>query len=461
MLRAAPRIASSPRPRRHEANDALKRGYAWIGAVTWFYRLGALSYAVATGLAVLALARLDVPREQGLLVVALTSLMSAVMLIGAMVILFRPFAWTLTIAVLATVVSVVHAVGPNPFGMAALGSAAWAALAWAALVPTYRFHQLIEQHKDMYILHHASAKTRRSLKDRSAEERHARLVGAMNRAAGKAWRSSTAAAALLCVAAGFGAYGVISTMRPSRLSDAVARFEAEWSGGKADGVVQLLPEGVRAVKGERFAGLAAGHWNAELPPLPAAALERDGNFARAEYDVAGIPVEAEWRLSDLDWVLTGLELPVPPLEPKVDALLAAWSSSDIDALVALFSDEAKKRMHDSIQVAARERGWVDLPSDSGDSDRRLFPRRRDRRAEPGARRGRDPVAHAQRRRLAHARSEAPATAQSAVGGSGGRGRGSSACTARRERRASYSCAASARLTSSSIAASRSAPRTFL
>ena len=347
--------------RRHEANDALKRGYAWIGAVTWFYRLGALSYAVATGLAVLALARLDVPREQGLLVVALTSLMSAVMLIGAMVILFRPFAWTLAIAILATAVSVVHALGPNPFGMAALGSAAWAALAWAALVPTYRFHQLIEQHKDMYILHHASAKTRRSVKDRSAEERHARLVGAMNRAAGRAWRASTAAAALLCVAAGFGAYGVIATLRPSRLSDAVARFEAEWSSGEAEGVIQLLPESVRAVKGERFAGLAAGHWNAELPPLPAAALERDGNFARAEYDVAGVPVEAEWRLSDLEWILTGLELPVPPLEPRVDALLAAWSSSDIDALVALFSDDAKERMHDSIQVAARERGWETFP----------------------------------------------------------------------------------------------------
>ena len=67
----------------------------------------------------------------------------------------------LVIAVLATAISTAHFVGPDPFGAAALASAIWAAIAWGALVPTSRFSKLMAEHKDLYIMHHASARTRR------------------------------------------------------------------------------------------------------------------------------------------------------------------------------------------------------------------------------------------------------------------------------------------------------------
>lgn len=110
--------------------------------------------------------------------------------------------------------------------MAFLASTAWAALAWGALVPMFRFKKLIARHRDLYILHHASARTRRSLKGRSAQERHERLVDAMHRAARRARRVSFAEAGAICLASIAGTYAVLTTARPNDLPPLVERFEA-------------------------------------------------------------------------------------------------------------------------------------------------------------------------------------------------------------------------------------------
>jgi len=346
---------------RHQANDALTRAYVWIGSVTWLYRLGALAYAVATAFAVLALARTDVPEGPGVLVVGLTSLLSILMLVGAIVILFQPFAWTLVIAVLATVIATVHIVGPDPLGVAALASAIWAAVAWGALVPTSRFSKLIAEHKDLYIMHHASATTRRSLKGRSAEERHERLLTAMHRAARRAWKVSTGAAALFALVAGFGTHAVLTSMRPGILSNAIASFEAAWNEGGLAPAVEYLPVTIREQQAARLAGVTTGHWGEQLPELPSGQLQRDKDRAWIDYQISGVTMKASWYLNGLEWELLQLDLPVPPLEPSIDLLLEAWEGGEPDAIAALFSEEGRATMLESIVVAARERSWESFP----------------------------------------------------------------------------------------------------
>jgi len=90
--------------------------------------------------------------------------------------------WTVAIAVATTATTVTHLVGPNPFDLAAVGSAIWTLVAFAFLVPTYWFRKQIRKQRDLYIMHFASNEQRRSLRGRSAEERHARLMQVLRRA---------------------------------------------------------------------------------------------------------------------------------------------------------------------------------------------------------------------------------------------------------------------------------------
>ncbi len=347
---------------RRDASEALKSAYRTIGAVTWLYRLGALAYAVATLLAVLALARTDVPPGGGVLVVVLTTLLTVLMLLATMHVVFQPFVWTLAIATLATVVSAVHLLGPNPYGLAVFGSAAWAVVAWATLVPTLRYQRLIATHKDLYVLHHASVGTRRSLKGRTAEARHERLVAAMRRAARRAWKISAAAAVAFVLASALGTYTVLTTKRPQVLSVATAGFEAAWSSSDLEGVGRWFDAGIRAQETARLQGRVDGlGWRDGLPALERGASRNDGDSARLEYEASGVPLVARWVRSGLEWVLVEVELPVPPFEPTYERFLEAWRASDVEGIVAFFSPDSREGMLASIEASVRERGWDSLP----------------------------------------------------------------------------------------------------
>lgn len=350
--------------RRREVNDELRRAHQWIGAVTWAYRLGALAYVVATFFAIVALARTDVPLRPGILVVGLTTLLSVLLAIGAIQILFRPFLWTLVIAVLATAVSVIHHVGPNPLGIGLVGSAAWAALAWLALVPTWRFQQLMQRHKDLYILHHASAQTRRALKGHTAEDRHARLVDAMRRAAWRAWGASVTAALGVVLLGAAGTWMVVTNLRPQVLDDTLERFEAAWNASDLDGVVALFDANVREQRGAWLDGAFEGHgWRTSFPTLPARALERDDErHVRVDYDLGETVLATSWLLNGQVWTLIDLEVPVPPLEPLVARFQEAWGASDPRALVELFAEDARESMYRNVTSSAEGRGWESYPA---------------------------------------------------------------------------------------------------
>jgi len=347
---------------RREAEGALKRAHRWMAAVTLMYRLGAGAYALATMLAVAALARTDVPRGAGVLVVGLTTSLSVLLLMAAMHILFQPFVWTIAVACLATVVSIVHLVGPDPLGVAFLGSAAWAILAWTALVPAFRFRRLIATHKDRYALHHASSRTRHSLRGRSAHERHERLLGAMRRAARRTWKVSAAAAAAMVVASALGTYSVLASARPEEFAPVRARFEAAWNAADLAAVGELFDPKVRAVEAARLAGRVAGHGWGEAPPrLTGGAMREEGASAQVDYELGGVGMRVSWQRVEQRWSLVRVELPVPPLEPALEDFVQAWRDSDPKAIAALFAADVRAEMLASIESAVASRGWDSFP----------------------------------------------------------------------------------------------------
>lgn len=347
---------------RFEANEALKGAYKRITAVTWLYRLGALAYAIATLFAVLALAQPEVPVGAGTLVACLTTLMSVLMLMGALHILFHPIGWTVAIAVMATGVSVVHLVGPNPLDLALIGSATLALLAWAALVPAMRFGHLITTHKDLYILHHSSAQTRRSLKGRTPAERHERLLRAMRRAARRAWKVSTAAAVMVCMAAFLGSYSVLHTLRPHEFEAARASFERAWNGGDLAAVQAFYDPRVRDRESAWLTGALQGHgWSDALPVLQKPRQQDEVGGKRVDYVVADQSMSAEWWKTGVEWKLARLEIPMPPLEPALERFLKSWRASHVEGLASFFSEENRASMQEKLEGAFQRRLWSTLP----------------------------------------------------------------------------------------------------
>lgn len=349
---------------RHEAIDALKRGQQWIGAVRWLYRIGALTYGLVTLFAILALQNTDVPQEAGIVFVGLTTLLTVMMMIGAMRIDFEPFPWTVTIATVATGVAVVHVFGPNPLGLAFPLTFSWAVLLWAAFIPTQNFQRLMKIHQDRYILHHASQSTRRSLKGRTARERHERLVRAMRNAGLKAWKSTAAAAALALMASGFSTYGIVTTRRPPLLDPVRTAFEQAWTVSDVEAVGSYLIEPLRDYKIEWLSGVREGlGWDESLPKLARPTVRGDEatGYVEVDYKVDQITLATAWSLKDRSWTLTQLELPRPPFEGTLQRFLDAWKTSNPQEIVAFYSPENRADMLPVLERSTERLGWVQYP----------------------------------------------------------------------------------------------------
>ena len=362
LTRAAPGSDAAARLRR-EALQALDRASRTIGMVTIGYRLGAAAYAVATCFAVMALARVDVPPGPGRLVVALTTVLSVLLLAGALHLQFHPFLWTCVVAALATAVAAVHWVGPDPLGVAFYASAAWALVAWVGLVPSFRIGRMIAHHRDLYVLHHASARTRRSLKGRTAQERHERLMKAMRRAARRAWRLSAAAAGGVILVSSLSSYLVLAGARPQEFEPSLEAFRAAWSSADPAAVGALFDPRVREVRAARLHGLlAARGWTAPLPALGAGRDQRSDGEVSIEFLLDDTPLTVTWVREGTGWTLVSADLPLPPIEPTLERFAEAWGASDLDVVVTYFAPDVQAEMGARLEAAMEGRSWTALPA---------------------------------------------------------------------------------------------------
>lgn len=351
-----------PAKRRHATVIALKDAGKWAEVVTWLYRLGATAYILAMVLSIVALKFTDVPLGEGLIVVAVTTGMAILMEMGALHMQFKPLPWSVGIAAAATVVTVVHLVGPNPLGVALGATGTLAIFAWGAVYPSRQFGVLISEHRDLYILHHSSSSTRRSLTGRTPEERHERLLRAMRRAARKAWKLSTIISVVLCIISATGTFAVVSQLRPNDFSTALEEFERSWKASDYEAISAQFTERVAKQQSAWLRGSANGFgWEDALPALEQVDLDLDAVNAVVKYQVDGHPVTANWILKGKEWKLTLLELPKPSLDPHLRRFLKAWSKSDANTIVGFFSEDNQAEFMKSFKAAIERRRWNPLP----------------------------------------------------------------------------------------------------
>jgi len=348
---------------RRQATHELRRGYKWIDAFRWICRGGAFGYALVTLTAIVALGRPEVPLEAGLLVVSLCTLLTILMLLGAIQLLFKPFVWTLTIAIAATAASGVHFVGPNPLGLTFAWSAFWAVLFWIAVSPSLRFRKLIAAHTDLYIMQRASQRTRNRLEGDDTRHRHERLLRVMRTASQRAWRLSIAGVIGATVVSAATSFLVLSEVRPAELDSVVRDFEETWKrSSRAAALERFFDPELREWQVGRLGGLAAGHgWSGRFPDLVRVEEERSSNEAVIEYDAGNLQISMDWILREREWLLLQIRMPVPPFETAFERFLATWEQSDLTGLSKFFAPEFQERMETSLQNSLINRRWQTLP----------------------------------------------------------------------------------------------------
>ena len=354
----------------------LRRHYRWLTWMTWCCWSGAVSYALVTLVAVSAVGRADVPVQAGVLVVSLSALVTVAMLMAAVHVLFRPLVWTLIVAGLATVASVVHLVGPNPLGLMFVWSAGWALLFWSILVPMVRLSRLIAAHEDEYILDHTEPQTQRQLKRRSKRERHDRLLDLRRRAAQRAWKVSGTAAAVIVVASAIGTREVLAGVRPPELAPSLAEFEAKWRQSDFASIGRFFPAEFAAQRATWLEGMAEGHgWGRLLPRLESAGKQEQEGSVVVTYRLADLTtLSTRWLLEEREWQLVAWELPDPPVSPRLDSFRQAWQASDPEALAALYPVNYRKSQASNIERSMQLREWTKLPAVIMGEPEQLQPR---------------------------------------------------------------------------------------
>ena len=280
-------------------------------------------------------------------------------------------------ALLATGVAAVHALGPNPLGVGLLGSGAWALLSWALLFPVKELQTWIHRHKDLYILHHASQQTKQSLRGRTPGERHARLLRAMQRADRRAWKVSAAAGVVLVLASAVGTYGVVTGKRPGRFDAALEAFEVAWNAGDAEGIRPLFDPRVREAEGTWLGAVISGHgWGDGLPALPEGTLREGEGERYVDYELEEFPLTARFVLNDLEWWLARVELPYPSIQPALARFRSAWDGGATETLAAFFAPERRDEVLEQLDATRTRRGWDAFPpvletTLQGEGDRRV------------------------------------------------------------------------------------------
>jgi len=347
---------------RRQATNALRRGYKWVDAFRWVSRAGALGYALVTIMAIVAMSRSEIPYEDGLLVVVVSTLLTMLMMMGSVQILFKPFVWTLLIAAVATVASVIHFVGPNPLDIASLWSAFWAVLFWVAIPPTLGFRKLIAAHTDLYILQRSSQRTRRRIENDTSGHRHQRLLRVMRKASQRAWRISAGIAIGATLVSAIATYVVVSEIRPEDLHETISSFEEDWRRSSKATLRKYFAPEIRTWQTDRLFGFAAGHgWGSRFPALGDRQLTDNLNEAIVKYQLGDLPITMLWALRERDWVLLQITMPAPPFEPAFKQFMAAWKNTDVERMSKFFVDEFQERMVVSLNNTLVNRNWKAFP----------------------------------------------------------------------------------------------------
>lgn len=352
---------------RHQASRELVKAFGVLKTLRIFFVLSFLGSILTLLVGLLAFDVIDLAYGTFVVVFGIEALSAAVMLMGARMILFRPFFWSVVLASLVTLTRAI-AVVTHDFQMTYLViGVIWAGLFWFFVPMASRVRRLIADNPDLHIarLMHGVSTRRANEEGTDFEEAH-RL--AERRAQKKSYVFSGVVLGISIT--GFTMIGVDNYL-PS-FDSSWEDFKDDWSHGRLEEVVEYFPESQRKRERHRLEIISTNRgWGASWPVpeeeehLYSSSEANASHRQIVEASLASGEFSWSWSAPENAWQLNELKIPAPDFASAETEWLAAWNDDDIDRLAEMFENpESSSR---SLSSMARRRDWDSLPP-STDSD---------------------------------------------------------------------------------------------
>ena len=352
---------------RHQASRELVKAFGILKTLRIFFVLSFLGSILTLLIGLLAFDVIDLSYGTFVVVFGIEAVSAAVMLMGARMILFRPFFWSVVLASLVTLTRAI-AVATHDFQTTYLViGVIWSGLFWFFVPTASRVRRLIAENPDLHIarLMHGVSTRRSHEEGTDFEEVH---HTAERRAQKKSYVLSGVVLGISI--AGFTAIGVDNYL-PS-FGSSWDDFMDDWSHGRLEEVVSYFPESQRSRERHRLEIVSTNRgWGSSWPVpeeeehLYSSSEASSGHRQVVEASMAGGDISWSWSAPENAWQLNELKIPAPDFASTETEWLAAWNDDDIDRLAEMFENpESSQR---SLSSMARRRDWDSLPP-STDSD---------------------------------------------------------------------------------------------
>jgi hypothetical protein len=329
-----------------------------LNVVVWLRRLlaaGAIAYGLITVYLLVLLPKGLIEEGELLRVLAGTTVLSCMHVVGFRQARLQPLLWTLVLAGLATLSVVLNLLRDDVSATRLIVPLSSAAALWTAVPNAWRVRARIAAHPELYSAHrlHGTDRRRHGARTDSAQSLQQFARVRRRTAVGSAiWASGMALAVL----------AVVLFARPTnagvRLESGIAAFEEAWRDADADGLLALSPpEEVEARRALIELVLAEQVWGERWPALGDALVQREPSAVTVVWPIEGGEVGTCWTPTDGGWWLGVLVLPLPSFQAALGRFADAWLARDLQALAALYPPDKRESAAESLARVVERRAW--------------------------------------------------------------------------------------------------------
>lgn len=346
---------------RAKASKELSKALGFLKTLRVFFRLGVFFALVGILGGLLILGDNSLPLGMSLLVLSIQIATACVMLVGAKLIFFQPFLWSLIYASLVTLNGALRAIGTDFHLGWTLGSLIWALVFWAFVPRAARAQRLMEENPDLAAVRQMTGVLRRG--DATEEDYAAanHVAGQRARKKAFAWAGGLATSAVAI------AFLVINQSYRPPFDGTWRSFQTDWEGGHLEDVVAYFPKDQQEEERKRLEAVVASRgWDSAWPQPedpemlyePVRSRQEERQVVEASF--AGEDVSLTWIAEGKDWLLVDLDLPAPPFDDTEKAWIEAWEADDVAAIGNLFENPA--RASGNLRRLMERRDWEQLPA---------------------------------------------------------------------------------------------------
>lgn len=348
------------RSSRAKASKELTKALGVLKTLRTFLRIGVFFGVLGIWSALTLLSSNDVSLGRGVVELLLRLGSCCLMLMGARMIFFQPFLWSLIYACMVTLncALIIYAVEFQLVWTVVLSG--WSLLFWAFVPQAAKAQRLMEENPDLAAVRQMTGVLRRG--DATEEDYAEANAVAAQRAKKKTFLWSGGLAGVTAVLA---LVVVMQYHRPS-FDSVWGNFQEDWDAGNLEDVVAYFPDGQQPGQRDRLKAIVDNRgWNGSWPQpeepellySPEETITYRQQVVEASFGEEAITLT--WQASGNAWYLHDIDLPEPSFESTEEEWVTKWEADDVNGLGRMFEEPVDATKN--LKKLMERREWNTLP----------------------------------------------------------------------------------------------------